>query len=517
MATNHWVTGVLKGIAAAAALTYATTAMGAGYTLKTTIHRVVGDATATCGITTTTTDQTIEWASNPIGNQTKKIIYNICFATAYNVFTSNSEATYDASGTSNQINSGTGGNAAPPSTLNPAPAPFNIDWLNWNLTDSNGSSTNQTTTVEMRPIAGGTETATDYALFVLSVSAVSANGTAIPSSQISIDGVTADSNGRVFKSYTLDGALKNITPTVSGYQNYSFTIGVQVTKLVITYAGNSNPTPPVPVWVSDKIDVSMALEPAIASVSIDAGSYRWFVDGSKISKFNHVSNNGGPVYWVDPKTSSTAFAWVTGGNQSVTAWANVKGQFLNSKRTFSVTRPTVSPSAVFPCPGPIVFYPWAGLLACNGATPLPVGFYASTTLGQPVIWVQIVGSASATSAVYPTSSVTKSTAGLDKTFPGSSDPFYDDSPAHPLQPQNMPTMNFVNRSDSFSLFLMLARSGSDYAVPIGRVDWGWNVITQKLGPGAWALSGGGESITLAQPSSTFPTWSKTAQGSDLLP
>ena len=229
-------------------------------------------------------------------------------------------------------------------TARPAPAPLVIPWLKWNRTDATGVSLNQMTTVELRPIATGTEDSTTYGLFVVTVAATAATGGAIPPGSITVAGETADAQGNVYLYYPLEGALRTITPSISGYTDYGLAISVQPAKLVISY-GNPTPAEPIPVWVSDRIDVSVALAPPIAS--IDLGTYTWQVRGTKISRFNHATLPAGPILWTDPHTSSTTFTWVLGGNQDVIAQARIKGKFLASKLTFSVTRPTVNPVSLF--------------------------------------------------------------------------------------------------------------------------------------------------------------------------
>lgn len=187
----------------------------------------------------------------------------------------------------------------------------------------------------------------------MSVTATDAAGTAIAPGQIMIAGQAADAQGKVYLSYQLDGVLRTITPTISGYTDYEFNLSVQPAKLVISY-GNPTPAEPIPVWVSNRIDESVSLEPPVAP--IDPGTLSWQVDGTKVSKFNHLPTNGGPVSWTDPKTDSTTFTWVSGtakgSIQGVIAQAKVKGQFLHSRLNFSVTRPVVSPVSLFPCPNP---------------------------------------------------------------------------------------------------------------------------------------------------------------------
>jgi hypothetical protein len=198
----------------------------------------------------------------------------------------------------------------------------------------------------------------------------------------------------------------------------------------------------------------------------------------------------------------------------VIAQARVKGKFLASKLTFSVTRPTVTPSSLFPCPDPSVGNNKVGLLgACD---PDQAGFRSTTAFGQPALWVQVVGSATATMGQYPNGTINRSTAGLDDGFPYTVGPSMLDQPYQPLVYPTLPTANYVYRSDSFSAFLMVARSGPDFAVPIARVNWTWNGTAWKTS-GIWTLGSGSKSIPISQASSTFPVWSKTAKGTDLLP
>lgn len=282
--------------------------------------------------------------------------------------------------------------------------------------------------------------------------------------------------------------------------------------------------------MSDKIRVTATLGWNSLGLGTDNGSHVWIIGGSRISKFNRATDlsSGGPLWWVDPKTPSTTFTWVSGGspaNYSVHANARVKGQFVKTIRNFQVTRPTVNSASLYPCPAdPRVDGFRLGLLGgCAVNPPLPgypagwetPGFFSSQTSGQPVIWVQIVTSF-ATMAVYPTTSYNRSTAGLDGLVPYSSDPYTDDSPAQPLWYQGYPDINYVSRNDSFSTFLMLARSGVDYAVPIGLVNWNWNGNCWK-NSGVWGQASGSRQITLSAASSTFPVWTSRANPSALLP
>lgn len=497
-----------------AASLWAAPVWGISHTLKTTIHRVAGAPTGQAA--TTTTDQTIEWGINPSGTQNVTDVYQAWYVQRYEITSSTAATTYNPDGSSSVTYSQTGPKAAPSTMITPASAPLVIPLLKWNRTEASGASLNQTTTVELRPVATGTEDSTTYGLFMVTVGATAATGGAIPPGQITIAGETADAQGNIYLSYPLDGALRTITPTINGYTDYEFVISVQPAKLVISY-GNPTPAEPIPVWVSDRIDVSVALAPPIAS--IDPGTYTWQVPSSQIiSRFNYQNLPCGPVWWADPHTSSTTFAWVTGAGQGiirdVIAQAKVKGKFLASKLKFSVTRPTVTPNSLFPCPDPSVGNNAVGLLgACD---PENAGFRATTAFGQPALWVQLIGSAAATMGQYPNGTINRSTAGLDTRFPYTTGPSMLDEPSQPLVYPTLPTANFVSRSDSFSAFLMVARSGQDFAVPIARVDWTWYATAWKYS-GIWSLGSGFKSIPISQSSSTFPVWSRKATGAELLP
>lgn len=201
------------------------------FSTKTSIIRETADFTSGCGLWVSTIDQNIEWGPDVSGTQTKAQVPHSCFQTQYGLTSMTESSTYNSNGTSSITTSSTGPNGSGPSTSSPAPWLDTILYRKWSLSGANGSYTNQTTTIEIRPIPDPGESTSTYAIFIINVAALDQNGNPIPPSSITVAGSTCDANGYAYQSYPLDNALSNITPSIPSVSNYSYNLSVEMVHL----------------------------------------------------------------------------------------------------------------------------------------------------------------------------------------------------------------------------------------------------------------------------------------------
>jgi hypothetical protein len=278
-------------------------------------------------------DHLVEWIDGVlVGTVTNHHMYGYVFAQTYGVSAYWNVDVYNADGTSSRTS---WTSSSSPYTTSPAPS-YVGQW-NWNRYQSvsGGGHNSHLTTVKLKTF-GASGSTTDN-IYKVTASAFTEAGASIPYWAISVGGRALNSSGEAFLALA-DHSERDITPSVSGYSNYYFSIGATQIKPMIKWGGTD--------ITGSTVSTVVGLRPTLTldtTAPVPITSYAWSVAGQRVANFVATSTNGGPVPLTILTNSTVTFAWTDRGTGlDVSCTINVAGETATAKTKFNVFKPTSS-------------------------------------------------------------------------------------------------------------------------------------------------------------------------------
>jgi hypothetical protein len=377
--------------------------------------------------------------------------------------------------------------------------------------------------VKMTLHTGGTGVIGQQVLAAINASATEEYpvSTNIPYVQINIPSLgNLGTNGWVYGTVK-NGDSVDVTPSVSGVQMYSFTVGGGSYAAHI-YQGSSDVTDTkVTAIVGQAIGLTCGLDgdspPAITN-------FAWTVPGITFSDYVADAESA-VLYTAFPKTNSGVnYYWVDKGSKLVACTVQVAGQTLTAQTTFIVLRPT---GQIITEGGTVAIdntnedgirlhcgsrYTPVGMLfdVNNLSFPFPPQFAGNTNIA----WFQVKSSQLRREQTNSGQWYRKQGSNLcdggvsfGTTFPYGFDisfiyPITTDTPESDAL---YPNYTGVSYSDSFDMYLMYQPSGGKW-VPLQKVSWHWDGAGNWNGTNWMLTSHTNPGSPTGSDTTTHPTW-----------
>lgn len=367
------------------------------------------------------------------------------------------------------------------------------------------------------------------------VSAYNADtGQNIPWTNITVDGKSPDTNGYVWKKYS-EWSTNNVTPSISGASNYTFTLSETIYKMRIEAdeiadivvntnsisvleltGGYTNITDiTVPGVIGRGVRIWLNSELAFSFTNI-----LWTVGGSVVSNWSWTLTN--TTLEIDfPKTNEAVnFTWWQTGTNEIQVQSTYMGETITRKTKYIVKKP------------PTTFTAASGTIAIDGnhSQGLSVHFgddranqtpgmkfehNGTAELGQ-FMWVQTINSTTRRIKKNGNWYKLEGSNLLDNDVPYMDENPTTDSPPQPgidIATQSPEPLNTnysdASANDSFTMHLMYRPSANDVWVPLRKVDWGWSAEAHRYDTGWDWLMGTAPVKTVPandSPSTGYPTW-----------
>jgi hypothetical protein len=255
------------------------------------------------------------------------------------------------------------------------------------------------------------------------------------------------------------------------------------------------------------IGQSITLTAATTPTGVPISSVSWNIPGTRI--YNWTADTNASTYTAldDLTVNPITFHWVgTAGTHTVSCGVSAPGGQSNPSATFSIKRPTADITAT--TGSVLVTSAWGGLYLRFG-TPTTPGISFSRTITSPpgfatgsTQWVQTYN-AFRRRRLDPEGTWEQwAGAGLDQTYPYSSDASTCDSPGTALTSNS----DMKTVQDTAEMWLMFKPSDNGIWVPLRKVNWDWAGSASK-GPLGWSLDA---SINTSDPTdyetTDYPAW-----------